>query len=124
MKFFADTADFDAISELAEAGLIDGVTTNPSLIKKSGRDFLEVVADIARIVSEAIQSRRRLRLDYYKSNEDEFSERVVEPYALINGQEGWYVASFDPARGDVRQGLAWIWERMWGQDVLPPSPAP
>lgn len=50
MKFFADTADIDAIRELASAGLIDGVTTNPSLIKKSGRDFAEVVAEIAGLV--------------------------------------------------------------------------
>ena len=53
-------------------------------------------------MSEAITARRLLRLDYYKPNEDEFSTRVVEPYALINGREGWYVASFDPERDDVR----------------------
>ncbi len=57
---------------------------------------------IARVVSEAITGRRLLRLEYYKPNEDEFSKRTVEPYALINGREGWYVASFDPARDDVR----------------------
>jgi proteasome accessory factor BC len=57
---------------------------------------------IARVVSEAIVARRLLKLDYYKANEDEFSERTVEPYALINGREGWYVASFDPAKDDVR----------------------
>jgi proteasome accessory factor C len=57
---------------------------------------------IARVASEAIASRRMLRLDYYKPNEDEFSERVVEPYALVNGREGWYVACFDPERSDVR----------------------
>jgi proteasome accessory factor BC len=57
---------------------------------------------IARIASEGITGRRLLRLDYYKSNEDEFSERLVEPYALINGREGWYVACFDPERDDVR----------------------
>lgn len=50
MKFFADTADTNDIRELAEAGLLDGVTTNPSLIHKAGRDFLEVVAEICRIV--------------------------------------------------------------------------
>ena len=50
-------------------------------------------------MSEAIAARRLLRLEYYKEYEDEFSERVVEPYALINGREGWYVASFDPAQG-------------------------
>lgn len=50
MKFFADTADTADIRELAEAGLLDGVTTNPSLIHKAGRDFLEVVAEICKIV--------------------------------------------------------------------------
>src|SRR6267154_4807354 len=35
-------------------------------------------------------------------SEDEFSTRTIEPYALMNGREGWYVASFDPAREDVR----------------------
>jgi proteasome accessory factor C len=57
---------------------------------------------IARLASTAIMERRLLRLDYYKPNEDEFSARVVEPYALVNGREGWYVACFDPDRGDVR----------------------
>lgn len=46
MKFFADTAEIDEINALNDAGLIDGVTTNPSLIKKSGRDFRAVIADI------------------------------------------------------------------------------
>lgn len=50
MKFFADTAEIDEIRDLALTGLLDGVTTNPSLIHKSGRDFLEVVKDIAGIV--------------------------------------------------------------------------
>jgi predicted DNA-binding transcriptional regulator YafY len=57
---------------------------------------------IARVVSRAIADSHQLRLEYYKANEDEFSERVVEPYALINGREGWYVASYDPAREAVR----------------------
>ena len=46
MKFFADTAEIDAIRELAATGLLDGVTTNPSLIHKSGRDFMEVTKEI------------------------------------------------------------------------------
>ena len=46
MKFFADTADTAAIKELADTGLLDGVTTNPSLIKKSGRDIIEVTREI------------------------------------------------------------------------------
>jgi proteasome accessory factor C len=40
--------------------------------------------------------------EYYKENEDEFSTRTVEPYALMNGREGWYLASYDPSREDVR----------------------
>jgi transaldolase len=49
MKFFADTAEIAEIRELAATGLLDGVTTNPSLIHKSGRDFIEVVREIAGI---------------------------------------------------------------------------
>ena len=50
MKFFADTADIAEIRELAETGLLDGVTTNPSLIHKAGRDFIESVREIAALV--------------------------------------------------------------------------
>jgi predicted DNA-binding transcriptional regulator YafY len=57
---------------------------------------------IAEVVSSAIARRRRLSFEYYKENEDEFSSRLVEPYALINGREGWYLASFDPTRDSVR----------------------
>lgn len=49
MKFFVDTADTAEIKELNDTGLLDGVTTNPSLVKKSGRDFIEVVREIASI---------------------------------------------------------------------------
>jgi proteasome accessory factor C len=58
--------------------------------------------EIAQVVSRAIAGRRLLTFEYYKENEDEFSTRTVEPYALINGREGWYLASFDPARDNVR----------------------
>jgi proteasome accessory factor C len=58
--------------------------------------------EIAGVVSSAIAQRRMLTFEYYKSNEDEFTTRRVEPYALINGREGWYLASFDPARDSVR----------------------
>ncbi len=50
MKFFVDTADTKDIADLAATGLLDGVTTNPSLIHKAGRDFLEVVKEICGIV--------------------------------------------------------------------------
>lgn len=56
MKFFADTADVDAIRELNDLGLVDGVTTNPSLIKKSGRDILEVTKEICDIVSGPVSA--------------------------------------------------------------------
>jgi proteasome accessory factor BC len=59
-------------------------------------------AEIAAEVSRAIADRRLLSFEYYKENEDEFSTRQVEPYALINGREGWYLASYDPARENVR----------------------
>jgi transaldolase len=49
MKFFADSAEIAEIRELAETGLLDGVTTNPSLVHKSGRNFLDVVREIAGI---------------------------------------------------------------------------
>jgi proteasome accessory factor BC len=58
--------------------------------------------EIAAVVSRAISQRHLLSFEYYKENEDEFSSRLVEPYALINGREGWYVASYDPTRDDVR----------------------
>ncbi len=50
MKFFVDTADVDEIADLAATGLVDGVTTNPSLVAKSGRNFFEVIAEICSIV--------------------------------------------------------------------------
>jgi transaldolase len=56
MKFFADTAEIDAIRELAEAGLVDGVTTNPSLIHKSGRDFMEVTREICGLVDGPVSA--------------------------------------------------------------------
>jgi transaldolase len=56
MKFFVDTADVDAIKELNETGMVDGVTTNPSLIKKSGRDILEVTKEICAIVDGPVSA--------------------------------------------------------------------
>ena len=56
MEFFLDTADVDEIREIASWGILDGVTTNPSLIKKSGRDFKQVVAEIASICDGPISA--------------------------------------------------------------------
>ena len=56
MKFFVDTADIADIRELASEGLLDGVTTNPSLIHKSGRPFLEVVKEICGVVEGPVSA--------------------------------------------------------------------
>ncbi|HEX6604660.1 MAG TPA: fructose-6-phosphate aldolase [Sphingomicrobium sp.] len=63
MKFFADTAEISDIRQLAAEGLLDGVTTNPSLVHKSGRDFREVVKEIAGIVPGPV-SAEVVALDY------------------------------------------------------------
>ena len=56
MKFFVDTADVDEIRDLAATGLLDGVTTNPSLVAKSGRPFLEVVREICEVVDGPVSA--------------------------------------------------------------------
>ena len=56
MKFFVDTAEIAEIEELAATGMVDGVTTNPSLVAKSGRKFTEVVAEICRIVDGPVSA--------------------------------------------------------------------
>jgi transaldolase len=56
MKFFVDTADIDEIRDLAATGLVDGVTTNPSLVAKTGRDFLDVVQEICAAVDGPVSA--------------------------------------------------------------------
>jgi transaldolase len=56
MKFFVDTADIGEIRELADTGLLDGVTTNPSLIAKTGRDFFDVIAEICEVVDGPVSA--------------------------------------------------------------------
>ena len=103
-------AAIDLIGEHLPAGSL--ASAREKIVAALGADPMDQglhVADaggddsiVARVASEAITERRLLALDYYKSNEDEFSVRVVEPYALVNGREGWYVACFDPEKDDVR----------------------
>jgi proteasome accessory factor BC len=81
------------VSALGEDPVHEGLQIAPP-----GGDDVEIAA----VVSRAIARRQLLSFEYYKENEDEFSLRTVEPYALINGREGWYVASFDPSRESVR----------------------
>jgi transaldolase len=63
MKFFADTADLAEIKECQKMGLVDGVTTNPSIIAKTGRSIMEVIADICSFVSGPV-SAEVAALDY------------------------------------------------------------
>lgn len=56
MKFFIDTADINEIRDLAEMGMVDGVTTNPSLVAKTGRNFLEAVEEIANLIDGPVSA--------------------------------------------------------------------
>ena len=56
MQFFVDSADLDAIKELAATGMVDGVTTNPSLVAEAGRDFKELIAEICDTVAGPVSA--------------------------------------------------------------------
>ena len=82
MKFFADTAEISEIRDLAETGLLDGVTTNPSLVHKSGRDFLDVVREIVNIVPGPV-SAEVVALDYEgMMREAEVLRRIADNIAI------------------------------------------
>jgi len=82
MKFFVDTADTAEIADLAATGLLDGVTTNPSLIHKSGRDFLEVVREICGIVEGPV-SAEVVALDHATMmKEAEILRRIADNVAV------------------------------------------
>ena len=82
MKFFADTAEITEIRELADEGLLDGVTTNPSLVHKSGRNFLEVLSEIAAVVSGPV-SAEVVALDYEEMmREAEVLRRIGDNIAI------------------------------------------
>ena len=59
-------------------------------------------SEVARVVSQAIAEDRLLELEHYKEERDEFTKRRVEPYQLLNGQEGWYVHVYDLDKDDTR----------------------
>jgi predicted DNA-binding transcriptional regulator YafY len=75
----------------------DPATDGLQITTASGDD-----SDVAHVVSQAIADHRLLELEYYKENEDEFTARHVEPYALLNSKEGWYVHAFDLDRDAPR----------------------
>ena len=101
MKFFADTAVIADIRELAEAGLLDGVTTNPSLIHKSGESFLEVVAEICRVVSGPV-SAEAPGADRSASSTDGSRRPTTWPWSWISQTDG----CCSPRRARVRQPTA------------------
>jgi proteasome accessory factor BC len=75
----------------------DPATDGLQITTASGDD-----SEVARVVSSAITERRVLKIEYYKENEDEFSDRRAEPYALLNSKEGWYVHLWDLDREQPR----------------------
>jgi predicted DNA-binding transcriptional regulator YafY len=87
-----DSARQKIVSALGEDPVREGLQVTTA----SGDD-----SGVARVVASAIERRRLLDLEYVDS-EGTFSHRVIEPYALINGREGWYVTAYDPAKEDTR----------------------
>jgi predicted DNA-binding transcriptional regulator YafY len=86
----------------AREKIVSALGTDPS---EQGLQIAAVVADdpsFARLVNEAVAGRRRLRMEYYQPDEDELTRRTIEPYALFNGREGWYVAAVDVDKGKLR----------------------
>jgi len=83
MKFFVDTAETDKIKELADTGLLDGVTTNPSLIMKSGRDFLEVVKEICDMLPGLPVSAEVASLDFDKMMKEANKIRKIADNVVI-----------------------------------------
>ena len=84
MKFFIDTANVDQIRSAVELGIVDGVTTNPSLIAKEGRDFIEVVKEITKIVDGPI-SAEVISLEADKMVEEaiDLVEKINSPNLVI-----------------------------------------
>jgi proteasome accessory factor C len=79
-----------AREKIVEALGRDPATDGLQITTASGDD-----SEVARVVSQAITERRVLQIEYYKENEDQFSDRRAEPYGLINSKDGWYVQLID-----------------------------
>ena len=82
MKFFVDSADLDAIAELNDIGLVDGVTTNPSIISKSGRDFKQVISEICKITDGHV-SAEVVALEAKKMVEEGRHLRKIAPNVCV-----------------------------------------
>jgi proteasome accessory factor BC len=103
-------AAIDLIGHHLPAGALD--TARERIVAALGADpadeglrIAHVTEDdpsIAALLDTAIAGRRRLRMEYYKPDEDELRSRTIEPYALFNGQEAWYVAAVDVDKDELR----------------------
>ncbi len=102
-------AAIDLIGPHLAAGALD--SAREKIVAALGHDPVEeglhitsptAADEITREVEQAVHESRRLEIEYWAPNEDAFSHRVVEPYALFNGREAWYVAAVDPAKDDLR----------------------
>jgi predicted DNA-binding transcriptional regulator YafY len=102
-------AAIDLIGPHLAKGALDGA--RGKIVAALGFDPVEeglhvtsptVADDIAGTVDLAVHEQRLLELEYYAPNEDRFSHRTVEPYALFNSIEAWYVAAFDPEKDGLR----------------------
>lgn len=116
-------AAIDLVGEHLPAGSL--ASAREKIVDALGRDpavdGLQITSargddsEIARVVSSAIAGRRLLRIEHYKESEDEFTERTVEPYQLLNGPEGWYLHAFEPAK---EQSRSFRLDRIRSADVL------
>jgi predicted DNA-binding transcriptional regulator YafY len=103
-------AAIDLIGDHIPAGSLASVREKvvAALGEDPAREGLQVApptgddSRLSHLISRSIAEHELLALEYYKENEDEFSRRDIEPYALINGREGWYVMSYDTSRDAVR----------------------
>jgi proteasome accessory factor BC len=107
----------------ARAKIVEALGHDPS------EEGLEIAAggggdaEVARLVNEAIAASRILELKYYKENEDQFTDRRVEPYRLENGREGWYVECYDRTKEGVRHfKLDRIKEATLSDEAFEPRP--
>src|SRR5215218_9685372 len=119
-------AAIDLIGEHLPEGSL--VSARDKIVDALGRDpaadGLQITSakgddsEIARVVSSAIADRKLLRIEHYKEAENEFTERTIEPYQLLNGPEGWYVHAFEPAKDHTR---SFRLDRIRSADVLDES---
>lgn len=89
MKFFVDTADVAEIKKLLATGMVDGVTTNPSLIAKSGRDFKEVIKEICELIPNSPVSAEVISTSYEGMIEEGLKLAAIAPNVVVKIPMTW-----------------------------------